>query len=261
MATLQKQGVPIPSHLGGNNAPQSRPTGSSAAPRQSATRSATRQSSQSVSHRQSRNSTRPQSDSGGMVSPVSAGSNAVSGVGMLEAEFVLGMLLLVLLMFSSKSDSTAGKIMSTMKRGTLICAVFFVLALVAGIGPGASKFAKAFGALVIVAILVTSDMTTVLSDLDAIIKNDWVPTSEAGTDTSADSGTAATTAANPITTAAKDAADKALGLSSGSPAANAFWAAVNDSNTPGKLFNPADEAKGTLNTLKAFADAFTGLFS
>ena len=209
MATLQKQGVPIPSHLGSNNAPESRPTGSTSANRQSASRSATRQSSKSVSNRQSRNTTRSQSSSGGIPTPVSAGSDTVSGVGLLEAEFILAILLLVLLMFTSTADTLAAKVMSTMKRGTLICAVFFVLALVAGIGPSASKFAKAFGALVIVAILVTSDMTTVLTDLDNVIKNDWIPTTETGTDTaaSADAGTTAVSsdAESKITAAIKAA--------------------------------------------------------
>jgi hypothetical protein len=211
MATLQKQGVPIPSHLGSGNASQSVSSGSTAAPRQSATRNSTRQSSQSVRHRQSRNTTRSESSSAGIPSPVSAG-DSVAGVGLLEAEFILGMLLLVLLMFSSTGSSLSAKIMSTMKRGTLICAVFFILALVAGIGPSATKFAKAFGALVIVAILVTSDMGTVLTDLDNVIKNDWIPTTEEGTDTSADSGTSATQPAGGVAQTAESEALKILKL-------------------------------------------------
>jgi hypothetical protein len=83
------------------------------------------------------------------------------------------------------------KMMSTLKRGTLTCAVFFILAIVAGIGPNAAKASKAFGALVIVAILIQSDMSTVLTDIDGIIKNDWIgttPTNNANGD-SGDSGT------------------------------------------------------------------------
>jgi hypothetical protein len=191
MATLQKQGVPIPERLPANGA-QSRTANPAAPSRRNTAQPSTKRTSKSVSNRQSRNSTRSESGTSGIPNPVSAGKDTVSGVGLLEAEFIVAIFLLVLLMFSSTGSSMAEKIMSMMKRGTLICAVFFILALVAGIGPSASKFAKAFGALVIVAILVTSDMSTVLSDLDGIVRNDWIPTTEQGTDTSADSGTQAT---------------------------------------------------------------------
>jgi hypothetical protein len=102
-------------------------------------------------------------------------------------------------MFSSGSDY-ASKVMSVMKRGTLLCVMFFILALVATAGPNAAKISKALGALVIVAIVVTSPVNTVITDLDSLIKNDWVGTAETGgtgpanaSGASADSGTSGST--------------------------------------------------------------------
>jgi hypothetical protein len=79
-----------------------------------------------------------------------------------------------------------------MKRGTLVCLLFFLLAIISTIGPNAEKIAKAFGGLVIVAILITTPVSTVFTDIDNIIKNDWVGSGETGGDTaaSADAGTA-----------------------------------------------------------------------
>lgn len=122
--------------------------------------------------------------------PATAGTNA-SGVGTLEAEFLVALALLILLMFSSDA-AYSDKIMSTMKRGTLVCILFFVLALVAGAGPNAAKGAKAFGALTIVGILLTSPVSTIFNDLDNLIKNDWKGSSETeggGSAASADTGT------------------------------------------------------------------------
>lgn len=107
-----------------------------------------------------------------------AGSTGGS-VGTLEAEFLIGLALLILLMFSSGS-SFSDKIMSTIKRGTLLCIVFFILALVSSAGPNAAKVTKALGALIIVAILVTSPVNTLIQDLDSLVKNDWVGTNETG---------------------------------------------------------------------------------
>ena len=105
----------------------------------------------------------------------------------MEAEFLAAVGILILLLFSDTTSSMTDKMMSAMKRGTLTCAVFFILALVAGIGPKASKVAKAFGALIIVAIMVTSPMSTVLNDLKGLIENEWigaVPSSTTDTGTS-----------------------------------------------------------------------------
>jgi hypothetical protein len=54
------------------------------------------------------------------------------------------------------------------------------------------RIAKAFGALIIVAILLTSPTNTVLTDIDELIKNDWVGTTESGT-ASASTGTQSST--------------------------------------------------------------------
>jgi hypothetical protein len=125
------------------------------------------------------------------LNPASIGSSAGSGVGGLEAEFLFAVLLLILLMFANNSASYGDRIMSLMKRGALTCFLFFILALMAATGPNMAKIAKGFGALVIVMILITSPMNTVLTDVDHLIKNDWVATTEnAGT---ADSGTGSST--------------------------------------------------------------------
>lgn len=120
--------------------------------------------------------------------PATMGSSAGSGIGGLEAEFLLAIVLLILLMFANSQAGYADRIMSFIKRGSLTCLLFFVLALIASTGPGAAKIAKAFGALIIVAILVTSPMNTVFTDVDNLIKNDWVGTNESAGGT-ADSGT------------------------------------------------------------------------
>lgn len=126
----------------------------------------------------------------------SSQSDGVS-VGLLEAEFLTALGILVLLMFSDTSSSITDKMMTVMKRGTLICAVFFILAIVSGIGPNAAKSAKAFGALVIVAILVTSPMSTVLTDIDGIIKNDWIGNVPQAPAASGSSGTGAANQSSP----------------------------------------------------------------
>lgn len=115
-----------------------------------------------------------------------------SNVGALEAEFLICILLLVLLMFANSASSYGERVMSLMKRGSLVCLLFFLLAIISQTGPNAERIAKGFGGLVVVAILLTTPMNTVIKDVDALIKNDWVGTSETGNDTaaSADSGTA-----------------------------------------------------------------------
>jgi hypothetical protein len=112
-----------------------------------------------------------------------------SGVGLLEAEFLGSLLLLILLLFADTDKSYADKIMSTMKRGTMICILFFVLALIAGIGPSSAKISKAIGAMVFVAILVTSPVLNMFGNLDKFFKADWTATGEHGTDVGATSST------------------------------------------------------------------------
>lgn len=194
MADLQKQGVPIPSRLRGPNVPAQegraiQPRASHAAPARNAARN-------------SGGSRRPRNYNPATVGGDVAGSTSGGSVGSLEAEFLVAIALLILLMFSSGA-SYADKIMSVMKRGALVCVLFFILALVASGGPNAAKIAKAFGALVIVAILVTSPVNTVITDLDNLVKNDWVGSAETGgtgsgngAGATADTGTGASTSPN-----------------------------------------------------------------
>jgi hypothetical protein len=149
-------------------------------------------------------------------SPVRLGEKSTSGVGLLEAEFLTAITLLILLMFASTSDSYSDKIMSVMKRGTLTCLLFFILAMIASAGPNAARFSKAFGALVIVGIVVTSPVSTILTDIDNLVKNDWTGTSETeggtGDGGSADSGTQSSGSNPPVigTAAANEALDRAI---------------------------------------------------
>jgi len=124
-------------------------------------------------------------------SPTRAGNKA-SGVGLLEAEFLGALFLLVLLLFADTSKSYADKIMSTMKRGTMLCILFFILALISGIGPSSAKIAKAIGAMVFVAILVTSPVLSMFGNLDKFFKADWTATGEHGSDVGATSSTSDT---------------------------------------------------------------------
>ena len=124
-------------------------------------------------------------------SPTRVGDKA-SGVGLLEAEFLGSLALLILLLFADLNKSYSDKIMSTMKRGTLICILFFILALIAGVGPNAAKIAKGIGGLVFVAILLTSPVTDVIGNFDKFIRQDWVGTTEHGTDVGSSSTTSNT---------------------------------------------------------------------
>lgn len=117
----------------------------------------------------------------GIPSPVAAGKSAGS-VGLLEAEFLGSLVLLIMLLFADTSKSYADKIMSTMKRGTFIALLFFILALMAGIGPNMAKVAKAIGALIFVTIILTSPVDTAVKAFDTFAKEDWTSSGEHGTD-------------------------------------------------------------------------------
>lgn len=194
MATLQEQGVPIaPSLRGGYSSDIPRGTyGAKARPK---ARSAQSASPSGQSQRASRNSrTNRRANTGGIPQRMANQSSSNAGsVGLLEAEFFGALILLVVLMFTG-TQSYAEQIMSLMKRGTLVCLLFFILALVAGIGDGMAKISKGFGALIIIGILVTTPASGAITDVDNLIKNDWVGSTEHGDDVgSADSGTSAST--------------------------------------------------------------------
>jgi hypothetical protein len=184
--SLQSQGVPIPSRLRGPV-----PTNNVGQPIQTRARQTSSQRSRRTPTRPSNTNVRARTNVRDF-SPTRAADNVTGGsVGILEAEFITAIVLLVLLMFTNTASEYGDKIMSTMKRGTLICALFFVLALISSIGPTASKISKAFGALVVVSILVTSPTSQILTALDNLIKNDWIGTDETGNDVSADAGSSA----------------------------------------------------------------------
>lgn len=197
MATVtpQQQGVPWGNRLRGPSAFRRQSTQPQIKNQYIRTREPTATGSRTVTTHYAAPTSSTASKGGGpgirQYNPANAGSQATGNVGMLEAEFVLCLGLLVLLMFANSTSSYGEKVMSVMKRGTLVCLLFFLLAIISGIGPNAEKTAKAFGALIIVAILITSPVSTVITDVDNIIKNDWVGSSETGGDTaaSADSGT------------------------------------------------------------------------
>lgn len=119
--------------------------------------------------------------------PTRVADRATSGVGLLEAEYFIIVFLLILEVFVS-TDSYGDKMVSTMKRGTLVTLLFFILAMVAGVGPNAAKIAKALGALVLGGILLSSPGSTLIASLDNFIKADWI----ASDSSSADTGTQST---------------------------------------------------------------------
>jgi hypothetical protein len=209
---LQRQGVPIPDHLNrgqpgynrqrmnelkGQNEPRitNRPASrselrSQGAPLQPMRRNPPRPRS---------NTPRLPADNDAAVTGNSAGSSAsslgakanslgtkASDVGGLLAEFLACIALLVIVMFADNNSAYTDKIMSFMKRGSLTCLLFFILSLISATGPNAARICKGLGALVIVGLLVTAPVGTAISDVDKLIKNDWVGT--AATDPNADTG-------------------------------------------------------------------------
>ena len=194
MATvLQKQGVPWKDRLQGPSYFRRQPAEPRIKNQYIRTREKTPTGSRTVTthYETPTNVRRRREMTAGDYNPAALGGKAGGGVGALEAEFLICLALLVLLMFANSTSSYGERVMSLMKRGTLVCLLFFLLAIISQTGPNAERIAKGFGGLVIVAILLTTPMNTVMTDIDSLIKNDWVGTSETGNDTaaSADAGT------------------------------------------------------------------------
>lgn len=224
MATVtpQQQGVPWGNRLRGPSAFRRQSTQPQIKNQYIRTREPTATGSRTVTTHYAAPTASTASKGGGpgirQYNPANAGSQATGNVGMLEGEFVLCLGLLVLLMFANSTSSYGEKVMSVMKRGTLVCLLFFLLAIISGIGPNAEKIAKAFGALIIVAILITTPVSTVITDVDNIIKNDWVGSGETGNDTaaSADAGTGGGTSSatqNAVNNSLSTLGDSALSAS------------------------------------------------
>jgi hypothetical protein len=140
-------------------------------------------------------------------------------VGALEAEFIIAIAVLFLIFLSDTDDYTT-KIMSFMKRGTLTCLLFFILAIISSSGEKTARVAKVFGALVIVALLLKSPTTTILGNIDNLIKNDWTGSDESGTNFSADQNAKGSS----VVTLTESEISKITDAAIGSPAYNAFTA-------------------------------------
>lgn len=135
------------------------------------------------SQKQSNNSRRDYRE----YSPPRMADTATSGVGLLEAEY-FGILFLLIVELFAGTASYGDKMISMMKRGTLVTILFFVLALIASTGPNAAKVTKGIGGLVLVGILLSSPGNSIITALDNFAKSDWVAGSSSGT-ASADTGT------------------------------------------------------------------------
>jgi hypothetical protein len=240
MTTMQQEGVPVPDTLRG---PRARPV---SAPRQRQSRTpahrrtvvqrrtpingemgGTQTETTTYEAPSGSESSRGRRSSARGYNPVNMADKSTGSVGGLEAEFLICLVILVLVMFANSTATFGDKIMSLMKRGALTCLLFFILAIVSNIGPNAARVAKVFGALIIVAILLTSALyqapTTsggqpsgVIPDIDAIIKNDWVGSAETGNTATADTGTAATSSdsvQNAVNNALETLGDSALSSS------------------------------------------------
>lgn len=140
--------------------------------------------------------------------PTRMADTATSGVGLLEAEYFVIVFLLILELFVS-TDSYGDKMVSTMKRGTLVTLLFFILAMVAGVGPNAAKIAKAIGGLVLGGILLSSPGSTLIASLDNFIKADWIASDSSSADTGTQStqGTAVSSAGNTAQKAASNSSN------------------------------------------------------
>jgi hypothetical protein len=157
-------------------------------------------------------------------SPDRVAQHTTSGVGLLTAEFFGIMFLLVLELFVG-TDAYEQKMLSIIKRGTLIAILFFLLAIIAGIGPNASKVAKGIGGLTFVGILLSSPGSTLIASMDQFFKMDWTGASQA----SADTGTANATAGSAASSAASSS-ESAL-----SKAESALQTALNVMKTLGGI--------------------------
>lgn len=112
--------------------------------------------------------------------PTETGKSAGNAVGALEAEFIGAIALLFLTLFTDTTSSYSDKMLAVMKRGTLIALTFFILALMSAQGPNAARFAKAFGALLDVGILLSVASTEMLGEIDGFFKGTWTSADSSG---------------------------------------------------------------------------------
>jgi hypothetical protein len=109
------------------------------------------------------------------------------------------MLLIFISIFTDTTTSYSDKMLGAMKRGALLSMLFFILALVAGLGNNASRAVKAFGALIDVALLLhtvsvdpKTGQSAMLTEMTNFFKAPWA----ANTASTADTFTAATVTAD-----------------------------------------------------------------
>lgn len=154
--------------------------------------------------RQRSNSNRPIRDYG----PTRVADKASSGIGLLEAEYFAILFLLILELFVGTA-SYGDKMVSVMKRGTLVTVLFFILALIAGVGPNASKISKGIGALVFVTTLLSSPGNSLITAMDNFAKADWIGNSgtSANAGTQGSTGTAISSATSKAEKAASNSAN------------------------------------------------------
>jgi len=143
--------------------------------------------------------------------PVGTG-RTVGGIGTLEAEFFGAMVLVGLTIFTDpKASSDYPSVMlAAMKRGTMLILAFFLLALLSAAGNNAARFAKAFGALIIVGLILAQAENGLFSELDKFFQADWT---SGGTESSsgAQSGQQNTAPGSGAASGLKGAISTALG--------------------------------------------------
>lgn len=179
---------------------------------------------------------RRQSNSPSSVSylPTEQGKQASGAVGALTAEFLGGLALLFLTLFTDSKSSYSDKMLAIMKRGTLLAISFFLLALIGGQGPNAARIVKAFGLLIDVALIMSVASDSMLSELDHFFQGTWTGTSSSGPSSSsnAQAGSGALGPSGAPTVPGTSAASKASDF--------LLWLRQQPINT----------AKGILNELK-----------
>lgn len=181
--------------------------------------------------------------------PSEAGEKASNAVGAITAEFLGGLALLFLTVFTDSTSSYSDKMLAIMKRGTLLGLSFFLLALISGQGPNAARVAKAFGLLLDVGILMSLASDTMLSELDAFFTGTWKGTD--GTSSSANAQAGSSSVIGQSTgSVGSDIANADIGgvtisgISAGAKQAiNAAIGAINPLSNPGELAKGIDALK------------------
>ena len=107
----------------------------------------------------------------GKLSPTQQGAKAGASIGGLEAEFLLCLLLIGATVFLDTESGYSDKMLAVMKRGTCACAVFFLLSILSSASANASRFARAFGGLILVGILL--GQAGLVPEWDKFFSNDW----------------------------------------------------------------------------------------